>query len=91
MLRNTERVMLGTSSPQLMSFSVVVERVEGHLEDLVGLSESVPGPVVPFVHFNCMSKRQEQEKYYIYLFQCIYYLFNSHIIYIYCYDRTIFG
>lgn len=46
-------------SPELMGLPVVVERVERHFEDLVGLSESVPGPVVPFVYFNCMSKRQE--------------------------------
>lgn len=48
-------------SPELMGLPVVVERVERHFEDLVGLSESVPGPVVPFVHFNCMSNRQERQ------------------------------
>ena len=36
--------------PELVSLSVVVEAVEGHLQDLVGLAQAVPGPVVPLVH-----------------------------------------
>ncbi len=75
--RSSGRETQETSSPQLMGFSVVVQRVEGHLEDLVRLSESVPGPVVPFVHFNCMPKRPEQNNItFIYFNAFIHYLIH---------------
>ena len=39
----------GVVGPQLVSLLVVVEAVKVHLQDLVGLTQAVPGSVVPAV------------------------------------------
>ena len=38
-----------------MGLAVVVQTVEGHLEDLVGLAQAVPRAVVPLVHLDGVS------------------------------------
>lgn len=45
-----------------MSLSVIVQTVKRHLEDLVGLTQAVPGSVVPLVHFNGVSERKHTEE-----------------------------
>lgn len=45
-------LLLSKPVPELVGFSIIVQTVKGHLEDLVCLTEAVPGTVVPLVHFN---------------------------------------
>ena len=41
--------------PELVGLAVVVQAVEGHLEDLVGLAQAIPRTVVPLVHLDGVS------------------------------------
>lgn len=45
-----------------MSLSVIIQTVKGHLENLVCLTQTIPGTVVPLVHFNGMPKRTDTEQ-----------------------------
>lgn len=48
--------------PELMSLSVIVQTVKGHLEDLVGLTQAVPGSVVSLVHFDSVPEIYSQQQ-----------------------------
>lgn len=41
-----------------MGSSIVIKAVKWHLEDLIGLPQSIPRSVVSFVHLNGMSIRR---------------------------------
>lgn len=51
-------------TPELVSFPVVVQRVEGHLEDFVSLTKSVPRPVIPLIYLDCMSYTHKHMEHY---------------------------
>lgn len=45
-----------------MSLSIIVQTVKGHLEDLICLTQAIPGTVVTLVHFNGMPDGQSTGK-----------------------------
>lgn len=45
-----------------MSLSIIIQTVKGHLEDFIGLTQTIPGTVVPLVHFNGMPDITKHEK-----------------------------
>lgn len=45
-----------------MSLPVIVQTVKRHLEDLVGLTQAVPGSIVTLVHFNSVSEFISQQE-----------------------------
>lgn len=45
-----------------MSLSIVVQAVEGHLEDLVGLTQAIPGTVVSLVHLDGVPDQQKNRQ-----------------------------
>lgn len=46
--------------PELVGPSVIIETVKWHFEDFIGLSQTIPGSVIPFVHLYCMSAKEEK-------------------------------
>lgn len=48
--------------PKLVSLSIIIQTVKGHPEDLICLTQAIPGPVVTLVHLDGMSKIGGGEK-----------------------------
>lgn len=48
--------------PELVSLSIIVQTVKGHFEDLICLTQAIPGTVVTLVHFNGMPDNVFKEK-----------------------------